>query len=512
MKNSKQELVNLWLWVNKINRNNHEKGNTLILAMGIGLVLVIITSMALMNSSKDKTNTTAGEFTKRTSAVTEAGVNSLIAQFTSNPNNRSLLLRTFDPDGLLGGTLDEWTDTTKDLELQYAVNSCAEANDVANNLTVITIDPSSGDVNRNEVAVGDAGTYKLLAYRYDNTSDQGQLWVQGTLANQSDSKSGLLVNFPVTIEPSLSSSSAPALMASDFNMQQSDGITSNIVCTDPSKCSYSCTDPNDPTTPTFADLKTSLGGVANSDITNIYNNGSTSIKVGSLVIPPIPPAPSGVTINTFNATSNITLPQSTDVMSTKDVNGQTKDVYYYQISNWDKSEILINTTKQVRIYISGSVVQSGNDDLRLSDSTKTPSLGQIRVYGGLSNGSPPTGGSQDWLLSGNACTMAFIHAPYANIGIDGGGNGCSDINLADAQGDATAASITDTVIKSPANTNIYGGIWAKTYNVIGNPSNSSVFYEQPGLMQTIASGMDGFPGFQQVNVNSITSWQRKEAK
>lgn len=65
MKNSKQELLNLWLWVNKINKNNPEKGNTLIVAIGIGLVLIIATSLTLFNSSKDKTNVQAGEFSKK---------------------------------------------------------------------------------------------------------------------------------------------------------------------------------------------------------------------------------------------------------------------------------------------------------------------------------------------------------------------------------------------------------------------------------------------------------------
>lgn len=93
MKNSKQELINLWLWVNKINKNNHEKGNTLIIAMGIGLVLVIATSMALFNSSKDKTNTISGESEKKTIAVAELGVtrvhdflakNSTLAEYPLN--------------------------------------------------------------------------------------------------------------------------------------------------------------------------------------------------------------------------------------------------------------------------------------------------------------------------------------------------------------------------------------------------------------------------------------------
>lgn len=74
MKNSKQELLNLWLWVNKINKNNPEKGNTLIVAIGIGLVLIIATSLTLFNSSKDKTNVQAGEFSKKTMAVAELGV------------------------------------------------------------------------------------------------------------------------------------------------------------------------------------------------------------------------------------------------------------------------------------------------------------------------------------------------------------------------------------------------------------------------------------------------------
>ncbi|MGI0480720.1 DUF7305 domain-containing protein [Geminocystis sp. CENA526] len=519
MKNNKENISNLWMWVFRsqvLNSKNKEKGNTLIIAISLGLVILAATTTGIFMASKNKTNVYSEESAKQNVAITEAGINNLIAQFNANSQNRELLIRTFDPNGLLGTALNEWTDTTKDLTLQYAINSCgSSADDVANNLTVITVDSTTGSVTRNRVSTGtgsSAGVFELLAYRYDEPNNLGRLLVQGELNRQSNSRSRLLVEFPVTIEPVGGGGSGPALMASDFNMRQSDAITTNVVCTDPAQCQLSCS--GGATQPSTNDLRDSLGATTNSVINNPYQGQTTDIKIGSLSIPAVPPPPSGVTINTFTSPGDITqnshptLPRSGDVVSNVDVDGKTKQVYYYQIRDWDRSRILINTNAEVRIYISGNVTQSGNDDLRLVDATATPRPGQIRVYG-----NPPSNSTQNWLLSGNACTMAFIHAPYANVGIDGGGNGCSGLDVNDAVRDANliagSGTYTASNFNSPGGTNIYGGVWAKSYNVIGNPSNSSVFFEQPGLMEVIGSGIGGFPGFQAVKSGSLTSWQKQ---
>lgn len=515
MKKIKEYIENLLILIfshQVFHREDKEKGHILIIAISLGLIVLTSTTTGIFLASKNKTNVSSEESTSQNIAITEAGINHLMAQFNANPQNKELLIRTFDPDGLLGTAIDEWTDTTKNLTLQYAINSCVSSADIANNLTVISVDSSTGSVARNRVSTGtgsSSGVYELLAYRYDKPL--GRLLVQGELNRQSNSRSRLLVEFPVTIEPVDSDSSfIPALMASDFNLQQSDAITTSIVCTNIQQCQISCSVGT--SEPTTSNLRESLNAMTNSVINNPYQAQTTDIKIGSLSIPEVPLPPSGVIVNTFDSsediTTNTTLPRSGDTVSDIDVDGTTKQVYYYQIRDWDRSSILIDTTAEIRLYISGSVTQGGNDDLRLVDATATPLLGQIRVYG-----NPPSNTVQNWLLSGNACTMAFIHAPYANVGINGGGNGCSDIGLDNAVRDANSLdggeTYTSTDFHTPEGTNIYGGVWVRSYNVIGNPSNSSLFYEQPGLMQVIGSGIGGFPGFQGIKSGGFTSWQKK---
>lgn len=411
--------------------------------MALGLVILAGTTTAIYTASKTKTNVLSDESSKQSMAIAEAGISNILAQLA---NNRELLTKTYDPDGLLGTTLDEWTNFTP----SYGVNLCT------NSATSASYIKQKGTVG----AGSSSGTFVLLAYSYDEPI--GRLLVQGLLNRQPLSRSQLLVEFPVTIEPA-GSGVGSALMASEFNMRQSDATTSSIVCTDPAKCKLVCSGD----TPTTADLRDSLGATSNSKIVSPVAGETTEIKVASVSIPPIPPPPSDI-YTLGNITKNITLPRA------KDKPAPGTQTYYYQVHNWDKSSILTDPDADIRLYVSGNVIQAGNDDLRPTNSTPKP--GQIRVYGNSTT-------TQDWLLSGNACTMAFIHAPNANVGISGGGNGCPDTG-----------------------TNIYGAVWALSYNVIGNPSNSSMFYEQPGLMEAI--GTDGLPSFQTVRAGPPTSWIR----
>lgn len=421
------------------------KGNTLVVGLALGLIVLAGTTTAIYTASKTKTNVLSDESSKQSLAIAEAGINNILAQLT---DNQELLTKTYDPDGFLGSTLNEWTTPTPG----YGVNSCSN----------ITTEMAANSIERKgSVGTGSSsGTFVLLAYRYNEPL--GRILVQGNLNKQPLSRSQLLVEFPVTIEPS-GNGIGSALMASEFNMRQSDAITSSIVCTDPTKCKLLCSGDS----PTTSNLRDSLGATPNSKIVSHVTGKATEIKIASVSIPPIPPPPSNI-ISLGDITKNVTLPRAGD----KPTPGT--QTYYYQIHNWDKSSILTDPDADIRLYVSGNVTQAGNDDLRPTNSTPKP--GQIRVYGNSTT-------TQDWLLSGNACTMAFIHAPNANVGISGGGNGCPDTG-----------------------TNIYGAVWALSYNVIGNPSNSSMFYEQPGLMEAI--GTDGLPSFQTVRAGPPTSWIR----
>ncbi|MBE9221414.1 hypothetical protein IQ215_01770 [Cyanobacterium stanieri LEGE 03274] len=497
----------LWLWKKRLGQHNQEAGNTLIIAISLGVLLIGATSTMIFTSSRNRTNVTSDEYAQQTVSIGEAGIAQIIAELNSS-NKKGLLLKTFDPEGYLGSPLNQWEKTTT---LQYIVNACGATTtqDVADELMTVTLD-ADGKLNSDSITFA-KGEYKLLAYRYTqdpsgSLSGKGQLLVQSNIDGNSQSR--LLIEAPITVEPSWDVSGTTALMATEFNMQQSDAIASNIICTDPALCPLSCNPGQDE--PTTDDLRESIKATSNSEITDVYSDGTTNITIASATIPPIPPPPTGI-INYGPISGNKTFPESGDVpISMENPDGTFRDVYVYQISSWNSSEILIESNAEVHLYISGGVIQGGNDDLRLVDPNATPRPGQIRVYG-----NPPANGTQDWLLSGNACTMAFIHAPYANIGIDGGGNGCSGIDTNDAVTDAnllaeSGTTYTTSDFTNPTGTNIYGAVWSKTYNVIGNPSNSSVFYEQPGLMEVISSEIPGIPGLEKILTGSFSQWERRE--
>lgn len=150
-------------------------------------------------------------------------------------------------------------------------------------------------------------------------------------------------------------------------------------------------------------------------------------------------------------------------------------------------------------------------------STGVPRPGQVRLYGNSTSGNP------NWTFGGNSCTMAFIHAPNANIGFSGGGNGCgNNITIAHVVANAnlilapsTPFTSANFVSPNPSNNqgpNLYGGVWSRTYNsVVGNNSNAGVFYEQPGLMKVIGQSMgSGFPQFnsETTTMKNITTFTR----
>lgn len=508
-----------------------EKGTTLVTAVALGLIALGGATLAIVKASQNKTNTASDEQTKQVLAITESGVSNLMAQLTK-PTNRSLLLRNFDPDSYLStdDSENKWTlGTSEELQLSPpSPNSCANptARETTDSLNVLTVNSSDGSVQRNKVSIGEgssSGKYQFLAYRYQKITDTsngetgiGRLLIEGELDKNINTKSRIEVSFPVTLTNDLGGETA--LIANQINLQQSDAITSGIICTNPALCPITCL-PNQ-TSPTSPQLKTAIGGSDNNAVVHsIFKDGSnpaiTKILVGSMTIPPTPAIPLGIIpIPLGDITDNISLPRAGDASSNIDVDNTAKSVYYYEIGDLTKSSItLTDSTAEYRIYISGAVEQTGNDDIKLSGSgvlNGAPKPGQVRIYGNSTS-------DENWLFGGNSCTMAFIHAPKANIGINGGGNGCSNLRLENAVADGNLIlnpdpKFTINNFVSPEKTNFYGGVWANSYNVIGNNSNAGIFYEQPGLMNVIRISMGGgFPQFEKgyITVDNISSFTRK---
>lgn len=406
-------------------------------AISIGLLMTGITSVSLLQSSKDITNNISDELNKKATAIAEGGIAKYMSKLSENPQ---LLMFTYDPLKVLNKTpIDNWftaTSNTKDCD----------------NKTI-----ASTIINSNN-SLGLDGEYSLIAYNYNNTNNLGEMVVDGRIKGINDSVSRVKVSFPITKFFAKDTNYLPAIMASKFNIQQSDIIANEILCTDLENCPSICNSSQ-------ADLRDSLGATKNSYI-------SGNIKISNSIIPDIPDIPENAYPNDLgNINKNISLPRKSDIIS-------PNNTYYYTVNNINKSSIIINNDSNIRLYVKGNIDQAGNNDIK---PLKFNIPGQIHIYGDSNL-------EQNWTFSGNACVEAFIHAPNANIGINGGGNGC----FGNKQ-------------NSP---NILGVLWSKSYNVIGNPSNSSLFQEQDGLLDSLRDNQNNFPKMERVQIGNIQTFKR----
>jgi hypothetical protein len=477
----------------------------------LGLLFVVLGVVAIVQGGANRVDASIDEAADQGLAVADGGVNQALAKLISTSDKKALLLYNYDSHPYLGCTgtnCNQWAQN-------ITIASSNPLDDVLTNSCNYSANSGGGgtfnaaavsqDLRADSVNLDAQGkyTYKILGYRYDATGNKGTLFVKGKQpdsSNNTNSKSvaTVQVEFPVNITKP--PGNAAALIAKDVHVAKDNIYSDAVMCTDKSLCNFTCT--SGQTAPTFAQLAAAIdadnGGAAvksSSDPTK-----PAKILVGAQDVKPIPPVPSGATVNQLGDISmtNLTLPQPEHSFY---MNNGVK-TYYYQIGNLTKSNIQIgsitDTTTQYRVYISGNIDQTGNDDVGIN-SGAGPAAAQIRIFGGqadvtgtTSNGtiSYPTN-PQSWEFGGNACTTGFIWAPYADIGVSGGGNGCSGLN-------------------SPyKNTNFFGGIWAKSFGIVGNDSNAGIFYEQPGTMNIMTLEFPDSAG-KTISPGSVTQWTTKQ--
>ncbi|MGI0482127.1 hypothetical protein ACN4EE_15245 [Geminocystis sp. CENA526] len=506
----------------------NQTGTTLVTGVALGLIALGGATLAIAKAGQNKTNTIADENTKQVLSVTEGGINNLIAQL-STPKGRPLLLLNNDPNGLLQCTsnCDQWSSEVANTVIQsYNVtpaNACSSAS-ISSETTIIPNDRSQSlRASQNIGSGASAGDFQLLAYRYvPNDSSNptgggiGRMLVQGNLSQtgKDNNKARFEVRFPVTIQPaSGGGAGGAALMGNKIDLKKTDVKADSVVCTNPALCAITCS--SGATNPTDAQLKTAIGAESNAVITGLTTANAT-LKVGGSVIPPIPAVPAVATINNLNnITSTVKLPRTVGDGSGVTVNDVPHVVngvttYYYQIADWtSNSSVLIKNgqTAQFRVYVSGNINYSGNNGIGIetvgtgNPPPIAPTPGQIRLFGGFANGNPPST-TQTWNFGGTFCQTAFLHAPNSNVTFNGGGAGCSGMTVPNPTGTGT--------ITFPSNNapNFYGAVWVNQF--LAGSTNSTYFYEQPGIMTVLTSsyGAGAFSP-QSVVMNSISQFERR---
>ena len=439
-----------------------KQGFALPIAMGLGLIMILIAATMMMRSQGDQVTASAQKNTAQNLTVAEAGIARTLSKLNLE-QARPLLELAYDPDHLINSNTpdNQWASFTA----PPLINSCDDTSKTASQLVPLTDNISSG---------ASAGTYNLLAYRYDSANQTGTLLLEGQTNNGLQANSTIKVN--LKIDRYTPPSGLGSMAAEDINLGQNDVIGS-ISCTSRTLCPLSCT-----TNPTLSELRTAIGASSSNAV--ITNPTSPSlnpvINIGSVTLPSVPSVPAGITPSNLGAvTQNATplvIPSAAEIVTYTAAGYPAGTPYYYSISSINRRPIHINTSvigsTPVYLYISGNINQQGNDDIR--PVLGLPEPGQIRIYGASTNGTLPT--SQTFSMSGNACTM----------GIDGGGSGCSS--------------------GAAAGANIFGAAWVKTFNVtVGNGSNSGIFKEQSGLMSVLTSSAPQLP-----KLSSLSAWQRQE--
>ncbi len=402
-----------------LNYKSKESGFTTALAVGLGLVMLLVGTTMMLRSQGSQANSFLQKETALSLGIAEGGMTRSLSKLNSGKYS-DYLKYSYDPNGYLGTAVNEWE------------------NPVSLGLCTVTPDALQGDVT-GKVAAGD-GEYELLAYRYNSGDETSQLLVKSTKSS-AESK----VQVKVNLEEAILDNSFPGVYASEvvslggnsiIKTAGGSGDSANVICRDcydnlnsgqKSGITLDCENG-------FISKETALDIMQASDVNNVDGNA----YIYNVDLPTLPSAPTQQCSSTapknqecyipINPISGaMTLPRPTDVTDRATWLWSDMTVpYHYVIGNYS------NTNQD-------SITMTGNTAILTADT----SIASIRIYadrdvklagGGGSgtsvvhNGSPErlalfgTGGTdQDITINGGAQAInMFIFAPKATVGVNGG--------------------------------------------------------------------------------------------
>jgi hypothetical protein len=413
------------------NSNHNLKGFAMPFAIGIGLMMVLVTITLLLKSQDNQVASIAQKQTSGSLSLAEGGISRTLGNL--NDNYQIFLQLNYDPNNLLGNSPDgpdEWSNPPNP---PPCFNSLA--------------DIVSGKIP----ASASAETYTVEAYRYsdpdgvpENGDETGTLLVKGHPLN---STAVTRIQQTMEVVRSDSPASFPGLMAQQISLVNNDvlgAIAGNVVCTDAANCvvpSSECADGK----PTNDGLRSAIGAL---------NNGVVQGKIFITEIdwPTVPTAPTGPlgdddddddddgasAAPTVSITGSSSFPRR-DAMGTI-TDTLVEGAYHYEVSSISLSgtDILtIDTTSApVYFYLNGDLTMSGSAVINHSCTGSSDGCGTLgsglgsperfRIYGLADDGD--SSADQSITLNGGAtATNVFIYAPDAVMGINGGSSS-PDIN------------------------------------------------------------------------------------
>jgi hypothetical protein len=446
-----------------------QRGFTLPLSISVGISMLLLGSLMIARSNVDQVSAIAQVQTAGALSVAEAGVARTLSQLNS-PAFARLMTRSYEQDR---------GDGREYLGPDQILRSGDESNPITNewddpstacvgSTTSVPADLTSGTVGSGS----SAGTYQVLAYRYNPNTETGTLLVEGRYR---DSISRVQVSVTRRVKPSANSNGFPGLYASEsIDLGNNDvlrvtgetGQSANVICRDcrVSNVSTECLNGQ----PTEDGLDEAIGRGPNSIIDG-------EIILGNVSLPPMPTPPNSGAQGRYDVgsiTSTSTFPRSGD---TPDTDG----VYHYVVDSIDLSgnrDLTINTTSstKVRLYVSGNVSFSGNAAIGHTGSPE-----RLAILGTGDNSQTIT------LSGGSTAPNAFVFAPNATIGINGGSS----------------------------NPDFKGAVWGRRWN--GSSSNNAEIVvpdNMPELLRTTFGNTFAIAADTSSNASSApASWSREGA-
>lgn len=402
-------MIKDYLVMIEVTKKNTQAGFAVPLALGMGLVMIIVAASMIGRSQSDRITTNSQRETNRALSVAEAG----IIRVQSFLDRQKLLATT---------NLDRWVDKLDTLSLEHA--SCRLINlplaksqsELFKENTWINLDTS----DRNK------GRYRIINYQYQDGI--GKLTVAGEIdaynTTQNSSKSTLTVEIPIGNESA--NIAPPALWANTFNLNANQKITGQIQAA-------AC-----PQLPTI-----DPDGIVGVDLSHITL--TSGVPNGQIIADPFTPIPAPKIAPTTAIllpaiTTSIQLPRvsSIDIPDAKGEYHYLVDIdnpssgHSIKLQDLDRLKINVTATQKVNLYLNGNIDLAGSQTINVN-----PTHPNLRIYGSAQ--------TLKFKIKDNAEITAFIHAPFAD------------------------ASSISSATPNP-DRNITGALWVKSWDSATNPS------------------------------------------
>jgi hypothetical protein len=362
----------------RIDRTRTQSGFAMPLALGMGLMMIIIAASLIGRSQSDRATTASQRELNRALSVSEAGA----IRFQSFLDRHKLLATK---------NLAQWRLTLDSLPTVQSscrsidIIAAKQQTDLFKASTWIALDNS--DPNK--------GRYRIIDYQYQNGVGKLKVAAEiGTYNNpQNISKHSLIVDIPIGSESA--GIAPPALWANTFNLSTTQPITGQIqgaIC------------------PQLANID--VDGITGVEATNIAPIGG--VPSGQIIADPFTPIPTPKVVPT-NAiplpaiTTSIQLPR----VGSGDVPDANHEYHYlididnpssgYSIKLQDLDRITINvaTNEKINLYLKGNIDFAGSQTVNVNSTHPN-----LRIYGSAQ--------TIRLIVKDNAAITAFIHAPLAD--------------------------------------------------------------------------------------------------